>query len=157
VIRCSLKSLQLALLQNEPFTGDQKAPLYAIAQTQIPSSATILTLADRPFLLNYRRNTIYSADWPGMASPPPGIPFFQGSEALAKYLRSQSIDYVMCENFDADEGMYSRKLYLPGASNDISVKLTAAQALNLFQNLDDLAASSPLIFNQDGLRIIRIR
>ena len=155
-VRSAAKSLDLALLRDEPLYPQSDAAQYAAAQAEIPAGATVLTFVDRPFLLNYRRNVIYSIDMPGMASPPPGLPFFQGSAALARYLHNQSIDYLICADFDSDQFMYSRKLYLPGNSRDIIVQRTGARVIDLFQNVDDLAASSPLLFNRDGLRIFRV-
>ncbi|NET58677.1 MAG: hypothetical protein F6K47_21735 [Symploca sp. SIO2E6] len=60
----------------------------------IPSGETILTRLSKPFLMDFRRNRIFLADYPGEFSPPPGMPFFKGSEALADYLSSKSIRYV---------------------------------------------------------------
>ena len=44
------------------------------AQGSIPPGGLILTSLRNGHLLDFSRNTIWSLDWPGMASPPPGIP-----------------------------------------------------------------------------------
>ena len=67
---------------------------YRAMQGSIPEGEPVLTRLGRPFLLDFKRNPIYLADWPGGASPAPGLPSFQGPEPLARYLRNQGIRYV---------------------------------------------------------------
>lgn len=67
---------------------------YALMQHAIPEGATVLTRLQYPFVLDFRRNQIFIADYPGGSSPPPGMPFFQGGGRLAEYLRGESIRYV---------------------------------------------------------------
>lgn len=74
--------------------SQQQIAQYIKMQESIPEGETLLTRLKKPFLLNFKRNTIFIADWPGGASPPPGMPLFKGSEPLADYLTSQSIKYV---------------------------------------------------------------
>ena len=70
-------------------------------QESIPKGETLLTRLETPFLLNFKRNKIFIADWPGGASPPPGMPLFKGSEPLADYLTSQllEINLIKSVNF----------------------------------------------------------
>jgi hypothetical protein len=63
-------------------------------QNAIPTGDTLLARLEMPFLLDFRRNPVFIVDWPGGASPPPGMPLSSGSEELAAYLLSQSIRYV---------------------------------------------------------------
>ncbi|MCH8342743.1 MAG: hypothetical protein IH983_02020 [Planctomycetes bacterium] len=63
------------------------------AQQSIPKGERVLARLARPYLLDFTRNTIFVAD--AGASLPPGMPFFQGGEALAQYLLSKSIRYVI--------------------------------------------------------------
>jgi len=61
-------------------------------QTPIPENALVLTRLDKPFLLDFKRNTIFIVDHPnGM---PPSIPRFKQAEPFAKYLLGRSIRYV---------------------------------------------------------------
>ena len=57
------------------------AQSYAKMQLAVPKGAVLLTRLQYPFLLDFRRNTVFIADYPGGSSPPPGMPFFQGGEA----------------------------------------------------------------------------
>jgi len=67
---------------------------YARLQQAIPAGEKVLARLDTPFLLDFRRNDVLIAGWPGSTSPPPGMPVFKDAEALADYLVSQSIQYV---------------------------------------------------------------
>ena len=60
----------------------------------VPEGAIVLTRLDRPYLLNFHRNTIWLADYPGGASLPPGLPYRKGPQALADYLLSAGIRYI---------------------------------------------------------------
>src|SRR5262249_35945337 len=60
-------------------------------QEAVPPGAAILARLDRPFVLDFRRNPVLIIDFPGGASLAPGLPFFQGGEAVARYLTSQGI------------------------------------------------------------------
>jgi hypothetical protein len=66
---------------------------YETLQQSIPPGEALLAKLDKPFLLDFKRNTIFAVDWAAV-SPPPGMPFSKGSEPLARYLDSQSIRYV---------------------------------------------------------------
>jgi len=71
----------------------QDVEAYEILQQSIPPGEVLLEKLDKPFLLDFKRNTVFVLDW-AAASPPPGMPYSRGSEALARYLSSQSIRYV---------------------------------------------------------------
>jgi len=99
--RCIKRSIA-----NVRIVSDEDVEEYEKVQQSVPAGEPILTRLDKPFLLNFKRNTVFAADWPGQASPPPGMPLSEGSEALARYLVSQSIRYVAYSY--ADEASYGR-------------------------------------------------
>lgn len=78
----------------EKLVSDKDVADYLNLQNSIPAGAKIITRLNEPFLLDFKRNTIYIADYPGGASLPPGMPFKQGPEALANYFLSNSIKYI---------------------------------------------------------------
>jgi len=88
-----IKNIQFGLTNPSLVTAKQKSQ-YTALQQSIPQGETVLTRLDAPFLLDFKRNQIFIADWPGGASLPPGMPVFKGPEALANYLVSKSIRYI---------------------------------------------------------------
>ena len=95
--------------------SQQQIAQYIKMQESIPEGETLLTRLKKPFLLNFKRNTIFIADWPGGASPPPGMPLFKGSEPLADYLTSQSLKYVAYSY--GTEGGYPAKFHSQRVEN----------------------------------------
>jgi len=67
-------------------------------QSAIPEGAVALSVVQRQYLFDYRRNTIDIADWPGMASPPPGLPLTGGPEDQRKFFVNAGIDYLIYDN-----------------------------------------------------------
>jgi len=63
-------------------------------QEAVPPGEPILARVPFPFLFDLRRNPVYIYSLPAMASPPPGIPTFEGAEAVARYLDQQGIRYL---------------------------------------------------------------
>jgi hypothetical protein len=61
-------------------------------QLAVPEGQTVLTIVDKPFLLDFKRNTIFIVDNPGTWAP--AIPEFSSSEKLASYLLERSIRYT---------------------------------------------------------------
>lgn len=88
-----VKNIQFGLTNPSLVSAKQKSQ-YAALQQSIPQGETVLTRLDAPFILDFKRNQLFLADWPGGASLPPGMPAFKGPEALANYLVSKSIRYI---------------------------------------------------------------
>jgi hypothetical protein len=63
-------------------------------QNAVPPGEKLLVYLAEPAFLDFRRNPIYVVDWPGEASPPPGMPVYSGGPAVADYLRHLGIRYV---------------------------------------------------------------
>ncbi|MEG4057694.1 MULTISPECIES: hypothetical protein [unclassified Microcoleus] len=136
-------------LNNLPLVIPQERDKYARMLDSVPEKEIVLTRLDKPFLMNFRKHTIWIADYPGGASLPPGMPSFKGEEKLADYLISQSIKYVAYSY--ANEANFPRK--------SLQVRLSAKwpfwlrnQALNTFEfqdSLQKLGASRKRIYD-DG-------
>jgi hypothetical protein len=87
-----LRSIRLGL-SNTSLITNQDIAAYRSLQQSVPANELILTKLDKPFLLDFKRNPAFVVGWVE-ESPPPGMPLFQGSEPLARYLISQKIRYV---------------------------------------------------------------
>jgi hypothetical protein len=74
----------------------EEAAAYLHVQDTLPRTATILAFLSKPFLLDFRKNSVFVLDMPGAISPPPGLPLSGNSEAMADYLRDKGISYLAC-------------------------------------------------------------
>jgi len=80
-------------IQRAPLVPSPDVAAYQRLQQSVPRGEVILTRLEKPFLLDFKRNTVFVVDY-AVASPPPGMPLREGGEALAHYLTSQSTRYV---------------------------------------------------------------
>ncbi|MBM3886597.1 hypothetical protein FJ364_01590 [Candidatus Dependentiae bacterium] len=81
-------------LKNQDIVSNVERDEYKAMQMSVPKGETILVRLEKNFVLDFNRNQIFIADYPGASSPPPGMPYKQGSEKLAEYLISKDIRYV---------------------------------------------------------------
>jgi hypothetical protein len=139
---------------------------YRLAQAHVPPRSTILNLAELPILFDFSRNPIYGMDWPGMASPPPGLPLGKGGAALLEYLRSQAIDYLICDEFDAAFRVaVSSRPFMEmrmAANPNLDVHVPTDQrvmptCLQTMADIDALKQIDPPIYEGDGLFVLKIR
>jgi hypothetical protein len=139
-------------------TGFQpgKSVAYARAQGAVPEGAVVAVVVDQPFWLDFKRNTILNLDIPGAMSPPPHMPFFQGSEALRAYLLQQGITHVMCTNPKVSvpygQAEWTSLLF----SDSEQFRLRAAYYLDLNASLAILGTDAT-VYNSDDLSIIRLQ
>ena len=96
-----------------PLNADLRSPAlearYTDMQQHVPAGETLVCHLEKPYLLNFNRNPVYIVDWAGGQSPPPGMPFFKGSEALADYLTAQGLRYLAYSY--ANQAAFTRQEY----------------------------------------------
>ena len=67
------------------------------AQQSIPAGATLLEEIQDAYAFDFARNNVLFADYPGMASPPPGLPL-DGTPAQARtYLLAQGVHFLILD------------------------------------------------------------
>ncbi len=123
----------------KPHYWTSLAALYQTAQSTVPVDAKILTYTDAPFLFDFAGNPIFVADWPGEASPPPGLPVHQGGEAVASYLLGQDIRYVIYSY--KSQANFPRSVYKVYLDPSLGSVMNRQAALS-FAFQDDLAELS---------------
>lgn len=96
----TLKPYAVAL---DPGTIERNAEVVRRVQQAVPPGQTILEATQTAYGYDWRRNTVYIADYPGMAGLPPGPPLFGDAESMRLYLLHCGIHYVI----------YDRILYVP--------------------------------------------
>ena len=123
------------VFNNIPLVRLDERDKYAKMLDSVPEGTIVLTRLDKPFLMNFKKHTIWIADYPGGASLPPGMPSFKGEEALADYLVSQSIRYVAYSY--GNEANFSRKILEVRLNPEWSFWIRN-QASNTFEFQDSL-------------------
>jgi hypothetical protein len=140
-------------VQGKELTPREWIEQYRKMQHAVPEGETMLTRLEYPFLLDFRRNQVYIADWPGGASPPPGMPF-TGSEALAEYLVTQSVRYVAYSY--AKEAGFSTKIlgHRPELAEHPRA-LSERQHAHVFQDyLSSLAQTRKRIYDDGDIFVL---
>ena len=133
---------------------DDGAVPRAIARMQraVPAGATILERLDYPFLMDFRRNNVFIADYPATASLPPGMPALQGPEKLGAYLVGVSIRYVAYAYADqARFPDWEKSLYNTG---DRWVDFETKLAFDFQHNLAALMQTRRIIYKDDERVVI---
>jgi 4-amino-4-deoxy-L-arabinose transferase-like glycosyltransferase len=127
---------------------------YARMQDAVPEGAFLLTRLEYPFVLDFRRHTIFIADYPGGSSPPPGMPFFQGGERLARYLCAQSVRYVAYSY--RTEAAFTRDRFgdrlAPGAN--LWARAQAEHTLDFQANLAELGQNRHRIYDDGDVFVL---
>jgi hypothetical protein len=87
----------VALTYDTHYSRDREPLTAGIAklQSSIAPGAAALAFVDAPIFLDYRRNKINTMDWPGVISPPPGLPESDEPKHWLAYLRARHIRYVL--------------------------------------------------------------
>jgi len=122
-------------VNNVPLVTLEEREKYAKMLDSVPQESIVLTRLENPFLMNFKKHTVWIADVPGGASLPPGMPSFKGEEALADYLVSKSIRYVAYSY--ANEANFPRHFFEPKLIPNPN-KWLENQALNAFEFQDSL-------------------
>jgi hypothetical protein len=129
---------------------------YAELSKFIPHDGGVLLRVSYPFLLAARSN-VFIADYPGSASPPPGMPIGKGPNALRNYLLSCGIRYVAWDY--QKEANFAQNTYhdrlQPNTHPWISSE--ARLTFDFQENLELLRVSSKIIFDKNGIAIIDLR
>jgi hypothetical protein len=133
--------------------SQQQIAQYIKMQESIPEGETLLTRLKKPFLLNFKRNTIFIADWPGGASPPPGMPLFKGSEPLADYLTSQSLKYV-AYSYGTEAGYPQKALLKPGKNTNYWLNNQAKNTLDFEASLKELGKTRKRVYDDGDIFIL---
>jgi len=130
---------------------------YSKLQALVPPHEKILSAVDAPYLLDYKRNTIYSIDIIGGASPSPGMPQFKGPIALKTYLKELGIYYIIAVDWDKGLLHLARKTWRDYIRPEWFWKeIYGPHALNFMDNVDSLERSQEIVAKTPNCRLIKI-
>ena len=106
---------------DQHIVSPDEAASYKEMQDTVPPGQKVLVRLDKNFLLDFRRNPVYINDLPGGASPPPGIPIFEGPDALSNYLLAHGVRYLAYSY--GDEATFSKQEFKDRLQPDVNVWL----------------------------------
>jgi len=154
-LRVQVAGLPEQVREVKPFFDPNLKKAYAALQDLVPPGETILSMVDASYWLDYKRNTIYGINAVGGASPPPGIPFEQGPGALANYLKSLGIRYVIAVDFDNAVLLYTRKLWTERTRPEwFYPQIWRPRFLDFMSNIDALERSGGGVARAANARLI---
>jgi hypothetical protein len=118
-------------------------------QAAIPEGQPLLTRLAYPIYLDFARNPLFVADWPGITSPRPGMPVFHGPDALANYLLEHQLPYLAYSY--ADDAHFAPRdyAYRLEPSFHLWIRNQAQATLDFQDNVEQLARTHRHVFD-DG-------
>jgi hypothetical protein len=156
IVAASDESLQLGVpdtLKGRPLA--QVRDDYAKGFGYVPAGAKVLIALDYPFLLDFSKHRFYSVDVEGAVSPDPGLPYFQGPEAVRRYLQRLGIRYIAHVPFDNSTYLQSRSAETANLNGPVAMwHLYGTYSLDFMKNVDEVARKYPVIYQSDSLIII---
>ncbi|HVU49736.1 MAG TPA: hypothetical protein VHL80_03560 [Polyangia bacterium] len=137
-----------------PPAPDPEAAQYAALQAAIPPGARVLTMLDRAYWLDFRRNKLDVIDLVGMVSPRPGLPL-DSDDAFASYLLGQHIRYFAFVRKESSIELYKGSTWVSLARNpDPSQRTLAPLFFKGFERADSLARTRAKIFERNGMVVV---
>jgi hypothetical protein len=156
-----------------PETLQRRSQQLQRAQQTVPRGAAILATVRDAYGFDWHRNIVYIADYPGMASPPPGMPMLGPSDDLRRYLLLMGIQYIAYDptlvnasdgftDFTAHPLSYvsvlrilehprSRLYYTPWS------RMESAIAQHTLAQMQELAKRQPVVYDTPTLRIVSLQ
>jgi hypothetical protein len=155
----ALASLPATLTDRRPLFAEGDRERYAGITRAIPEGSAMFAILPQPSLLDYRHVRIWNADLVGCASPPPGLPFFEGPARLKSYLRSLGIEYVAYNDFDHPRVQtgYWRTWWRERAPGNRVLAPLRPYFLDLASNVEQLARTEVIAGRWGDLTLIRLR
>jgi hypothetical protein len=134
--------------------------LYQRIQDSVPPGERVVVMLDQTHLLDYARNDVLNLDEPGALSPPPGMPFHQGPEAVAQYFVSINARYIMYVLGESSPeyrySMWRDRAALPPPTNNRGglYRNMSGWYLDFFDNLQALEKSRKKLFQEGEIRVL---
>lgn len=130
---------------------------YRNAQESVPVGEAIFSRDDETILYHYGRNPIYDINDPGSCSPAPGLPYFQGPEAVAAYLLANHIRYVAYSYKDQAGYPVMDNLWRLAPDRPYDHRVMERAKVALDRVLGELGASRKRVFDDGELFVIDLQ
>jgi hypothetical protein len=131
---------------------------FAEAQASLEAGARVLSAVSKPFFWRFDRHVIHSVDCPGQASPPPGMPFFQGPDALAGYLLDLGYTHLAFSPPRLDPCLYSLANWSAAEHSGAFLwEAWAPYLLDFLRNEQALAAKLGTVYRSRDVVVVDLR
>jgi hypothetical protein len=133
----------------------QEVHVYAGLQEVIPRGARVAVLVDEPYYMNFARNEVFNLDMPGYASLPPGLPYFQGSEAVAQYFLGQKIRYLVFVRSAFSRFHYQREFWVQRLFAEEEIwRVVSPYFLDMIDTLATLSKTRTVLREDRGIVVL---
>jgi hypothetical protein len=124
-------------------------------QKLLPRNSRVLLRTSFNFLFDFTGNDYQIADYPGAASPPPGLPNFGTKLAMENYLRSQGVEFVIFQY----KGLFEKENFSDRLANDYN-RWLKAEAVNTFafhERMMELSKDRTALYDDGEIFVLKIR
>jgi hypothetical protein len=121
-------------------------------QAAVPAGEAIYADYMVTFPMDFQRNPIYIADFPGMASLPPGMPTQNSPEGLRTYLLAKHIRYIAFSR----ERVHGQETVLrfTGSAAMLWPKIQVLNSIDVQHEIEALALTSRVVFDDGDDRVL---
>lgn len=123
-------------------------------QKLLPQHSRVLLRTSFNFLFDFRSNDYQIADYPGAASPPPGLPNFGTKIAMENYLRSQGVEFVIFQY----KGLFEKENFSDRLTNDYNrwLKAEAANTFAFHDRMMELSQDRTILYDNGEIFVLKI-
>ena len=133
-------------------------PPYEEAERLLPPEARVVSTAEQAYLWRHDLHTIHSLDCLGQASPDPGMPFFQGAEAMAAYFSSLGYTHLAFTPPRRSFCLYSDRHWLSHQTKGQWMwRMWAPYFLDFMGTQRELARTRTVVFRGRTLVVVDLR
>ncbi|MDO8446097.1 MAG: hypothetical protein Q7T53_08365 [Deltaproteobacteria bacterium] len=131
---------------------------YQQVEEFIPEKAKILSVTAQPFYWDFKKHNIHTLDCIGQVSPPPGLPFFKGADALVDYFDRLGYQYIVYTPSQSPNCYYYEKKWVLNLKHPMFIlREWAPYFLDFFKNIKVIEARGAVVFQNSKLKVIDLR
>jgi hypothetical protein len=129
--------------------------MYGHIQSFIPVGERAAAMVDDPYLLDFKRNTIFNLDMPGYSSMKPDMPYFEGPEKVAEYFLAHGIRYVVYVRPEFSHWLYQREFWFARMFNEEEIwRLCAPYFVDLIDTFTQLRDTRLNLHEEAGIVVL---
>lgn len=131
---------------------------YQQVEQFIPEKAKVLSVTAQPFYWDFKKHNIHTLDCIGQASPPPGLPFFKGADALVDYFDKLGYQYIVYTPSQSPNCYYYEKKWVSNLKHPMFIlRAWAPYFLDFFKTINIIEGRGAVVFQNSKLKVIDLR